>query len=113
MEDMMGKNEDFLRGLNVEVPIDLTFEEAALGTEKKIEYSVRVQCTKCLGLATTPGHFPILCKTCNGKGFVWFFFFQTVFVLGREHFFDLPRLHQEKAYFFSAAHAERALEMGV
>jgi molecular chaperone DnaJ len=69
MEEMMGKNEYFLRGLNVEVPIDLTFEEAALGTEKKIEYNVRVQCTKCLGLATIPGHFPILCKTCNGKGF--------------------------------------------
>jgi len=69
MEDMMGKNEDFHRGNNIDMPLTLTFEEAVLGTEKKLEYLVRVQCEECEGLATQPGHHPVLCQICNGKGF--------------------------------------------
>jgi len=69
MEEMMGKNEDFHRGANIELPMELTFEEAALGTEKLVDYQVRVECSQCNGLATLPGHYPEMCFSCNGKGF--------------------------------------------
>lgn len=56
------------RGRDVETHLDLTFEEAVFGTEKKITISLDDECSHCKGSTVEPGHELTTCETCKGAG---------------------------------------------
>lgn len=52
--------------------LDIDFEEAAFGCEKKLRYERVVACTDCHGSGAAPGTSPEACSACNGRGRVRF-----------------------------------------
>ncbi len=52
--------------------LEISFEEAAFGCEKKMQYQRIVACVDCRGTGSAPGHVPDTCHACNGKGRVRF-----------------------------------------
>jgi molecular chaperone DnaJ len=56
------------RGRDLEVGIDLTFEEAVFGTTKQINLELQDSCDHCDGKGASPGSSLKTCPTCNGKG---------------------------------------------
>jgi molecular chaperone DnaJ len=56
------------RGADLQVAIDLTFEEAAFGTTKKVSINRTELCSQCNGLRAQPGTEPQRCPTCDGLG---------------------------------------------
>jgi len=48
--------------------LEISFEEAAFGCEKKMQYERVVTCSDCRGTASAPGHVAETCPACNGKG---------------------------------------------
>jgi molecular chaperone DnaJ len=56
------------RGEDLRYTISLTFEEAALGTEKEIEISRTEVCQTCHGTRAKPGTQPERCTACDGTG---------------------------------------------
>ena len=60
------RGEDFRYNLNI------SFEEAAFGTEKKIKIPRQGPCDTCHGSGSKPGSSPRTCPTCRGKGQVSF-----------------------------------------
>jgi molecular chaperone DnaJ len=56
------------RGADLQVNLDLTFEEAVFGIEKEVEVSRDEVCATCSGSGAEPGTSPSRCPTCNGNG---------------------------------------------
>jgi len=56
------------RGRDLQMQIALTFEEAAFGVEKEIEFQREETCSRCNGNGADPGTSPVKCSTCNGQG---------------------------------------------
>lgn len=56
------------RGRDVEVSLQLTFEEAVFGMEEKIELELDDECTHCKGKTVEPGYDMRTCDTCKGAG---------------------------------------------
>jgi molecular chaperone DnaJ len=56
------------RGADLQVAIDLTFEEAAFGTSKSVTLNRTELCSQCNGLRAEPGTEPQRCPTCEGLG---------------------------------------------
>lgn len=56
------------RGRDVEVSLQLTFEEAIFGVEEKIELDMDDECSHCHGTTVEPGHEMKTCPTCKGAG---------------------------------------------
>ena len=56
------------RGRDVEVSLDLTFEDAIFGVEKKVALSLEDTCTHCKGGGAEPGYELKTCPTCQGSG---------------------------------------------
>ena len=56
------------RGRDLQVPVDLTFEEAVFGVEKTIEVTRNETCGTCHGSGAEPGTSPQRCSTCGGRG---------------------------------------------
>jgi len=56
------------QGADLETELTLTFEEAAFGTEKKIEITRVDHCSVCQGIGSKPGTSPVRCPECNGTG---------------------------------------------
>ncbi len=56
------------KGKDTRVDITLTFEEAAFGTEKTIEFLRTEECDVCHGSGAKPGTDTHTCSTCNGTG---------------------------------------------
>lgn len=56
------------RGDDLQVALELTFEEAVFGAEKEIEVTRDEICTTCNGSGAEPGTSPVRCATCNGSG---------------------------------------------
>ncbi len=54
-------------GSDVAVDVEITFEEMALGTEKKVELYKRVLCDKCEGTGAKDKNTKT-CETCGGAG---------------------------------------------
>lgn len=70
-----------MKGANLRTSVRITFEEAAFGTEKEIELTVKEECKTCHGTGAKPGTSPETCPKCGGKGQVVFTqqsFFGTV-----------------------------------
>lgn len=58
---------DLIRGKDLEINLQLTFEEAALGVTKKISISHAVTCQFCDGTGAVNGKL-VICDKCDGKG---------------------------------------------
>ena len=56
------------RGRDIETAINLTFEEAIFGTEKKISLNLDVLCDHCKGSSAEPGFGTKTCSNCQGSG---------------------------------------------
>jgi molecular chaperone DnaJ len=56
------------RGADLRYDLELTFEEAAFGTTKKISVPRHETCSECGGSGAQRGSGPITCPTCNGYG---------------------------------------------
>lgn len=56
------------RGVDMEVAVDLDFEEAVFGVERSITLRIPVTCTTCDGAGSAPGSTPSTCPECQGAG---------------------------------------------
>ena len=56
------------RGRDLQVHVNLSFEEAVFGVEKQIEVTRNETCDTCHGSGAEPGTTPQRCNTCNGRG---------------------------------------------
>jgi len=56
------------RGADLRYELDLSFEEAAFGTSKKIKVPRHEMCGECGGSGAQRGSGPTTCPTCNGYG---------------------------------------------
>ena len=58
------------RGEDVTARIEISFEEAAFGTQKEISYTRIENCDQCRGSGAEPGTQVQTCPTCGGRGTV-------------------------------------------
>lgn len=56
------------RGRDVEVTLQLTFEEAVFGLETSIDLDIDDECPHCHGTTVEPGYDMKTCPTCHGAG---------------------------------------------
>ncbi|MDR0948085.1 MAG: molecular chaperone DnaJ [Lachnospiraceae bacterium] len=63
-----GRGNGPTKGANLRVSMRIKFEEAIFGCEKKIELSVKDNCTTCNGTGAKSGTTPETCPKCAGKG---------------------------------------------
>ncbi|MDR1567930.1 MAG: molecular chaperone DnaJ [Streptococcaceae bacterium] len=56
------------QGDDLQYRLNLKFEEAIFGTEKKIKYRRQAQCYTCNGSGAKPGTQPQTCSKCHGQG---------------------------------------------
>jgi len=56
------------RGRDLQVQVNLAFEEAIFGVEKEIEVTRQEICGTCRGTGSEPGSQPQRCPTCGGRG---------------------------------------------
>ena len=56
------------RGTDVEANVVITFEEAAKGTRKSVQYKVISTCPECNGTGAEKGTTPKTCTSCGGTG---------------------------------------------
>lgn len=55
-------------GVDLRYTMEITFEEAAFGTEKTIQFEKEAGCETCDGTGGRPGSSPQTCRGCNGSG---------------------------------------------
>jgi molecular chaperone DnaJ len=56
------------RGPDMEVALDLEFEQAVFGVDRDITLRVPVTCGECSGSGAKPGTEPVTCRDCGGAG---------------------------------------------
>lgn len=56
------------RGIDLEMDLKLTFEEAVFGVEKEIELEKKDTCQHCNGNGAEPGSKVTTCPKCHGQG---------------------------------------------
>ncbi len=55
---------------DISYDLKISFEEAALGAEKNIEFDRDEICPRCQGSRSEPGSSPVPCPACQGRGTV-------------------------------------------
>ena len=60
------------RGADLRYDLEITFDEAARGTETAIQIPRHENCTACKGTGAAPGTEPVTCPGCRGQGQVRF-----------------------------------------
>jgi molecular chaperone DnaJ len=58
------------RGRDLEVEVNLSFEDSLHGVETKIPVELETACRECNGSGAKPGTAPSLCPECKGRGVV-------------------------------------------
>jgi len=56
------------RGRDVEMALELDFEEAVFGVETEVKLNINDVCEHCKGKTAEPGHDLKTCPTCKGSG---------------------------------------------
>jgi molecular chaperone DnaJ len=77
------------KGADLRYTLNITFEEAATGCEKKISFMRNRACTTCKGSGSKSGEAPVTCTECQGAGEVRFQ--QGFFAVSR----PCPKCHGE------------------
>ena len=57
-----------VRGSDVRLTLQLTFEEAVFGSTKEVAVRALRLCDRCQGTGAEPGTLPSRCSTCGGSG---------------------------------------------
>jgi molecular chaperone DnaJ len=57
-----------VRGADVEVEVQLSFEDSLQGADVKVPVELTVSCGVCGGTGAQPGSAPVICPECNGRG---------------------------------------------
>src|SRR2546430_12310813 len=57
-----------VRGSDVEVEVQLSFEDSLRGAEVKVPVELTTACRECGGTGAQPGTAPVICPECNGRG---------------------------------------------
>jgi molecular chaperone DnaJ len=70
--DPFGRRRGPRRGSDLRYNLDVSFEEAAFGTEAQIRIPRAERCETCSGSGAAPGTQPVTCPTCRGAGQVTF-----------------------------------------
>jgi molecular chaperone DnaJ len=65
-----GRTSRAQRGSDVEVEVNLSFEDSLKGVETKIPVTLETACSECHGSGAKPGTAPKICPECNGRGVV-------------------------------------------
>ncbi|MGE3179355.1 MAG: molecular chaperone DnaJ [Vicinamibacterales bacterium] len=60
------------RGADLRYELEISFEEAARGTETTIQIPRQETCETCRGTGSAPGSSPVTCAQCHGQGQVRF-----------------------------------------
>lgn len=63
-----GRRNGPVRGRDVRQVVDITFEEAAFGTQKKLSITKQENCSACGGTGAKAGTSPVTCTRCGGSG---------------------------------------------
>jgi molecular chaperone DnaJ len=58
------------RGADIDVSVNVSFEDSLRGLETKIPVEVTTACRECGGSGAEPGTSPVICPECNGRGVV-------------------------------------------
>ncbi|MFY9580175.1 MAG: molecular chaperone DnaJ [Gaiellaceae bacterium] len=58
------------RGSDIEVQVNVSFEDSLRGLETKIPVEVTTACRECGGTGAQPGTSPVICPECHGRGVV-------------------------------------------
>ena len=56
------------RGVDLEMPVTITFEQAAFGVEKELTLEKKNTCDRCEGKGAEPDTKIIICPKCHGQG---------------------------------------------
>lgn len=56
------------RGADIQMELDMSFEEAAFGVEKEVKINRWEDCENCSGSGAAPGTKPVTCPRCKGTG---------------------------------------------
>lgn len=56
-------------GADLRYDLEIDFEEAIYGADKKISFARLESCTNCNGTGSAPGAGKVTCKRCGGSGF--------------------------------------------
>lgn len=56
------------RGRDLQMAVELSFEQAVFGTERDIQFEREETCATCRGTCAEPGSTPKTCDTCGGRG---------------------------------------------
>ncbi|MBI2607401.1 MAG: molecular chaperone DnaJ [Candidatus Doudnabacteria bacterium] len=56
------------RGVDLEMELDITFDEAVFGVAKKIKLEKKDKCSACEGSGARPGSKIVTCARCHGTG---------------------------------------------
>ena len=57
-----------VRGSDLEVQLDLAFEEAVFGAQREVQLRAPTTCVTCNGSGASPGTTPQRCSQCGGSG---------------------------------------------
>jgi molecular chaperone DnaJ len=57
-----------VRGSDVEVEVQLSFEDSLTGADVKVPVELTTACRECGGTGAQPGTAPVICPECNGRG---------------------------------------------
>jgi molecular chaperone DnaJ len=68
IDDVFGKRDEDLAPKDLRYNLKLSFREAALGVERRIEYTRRELCERCQGARSQPGASAPECPACRGRG---------------------------------------------
>ena len=58
------------RGRDVEVEVNVSFEDSLRGVETRIPVELETTCSTCSGTGAEPGTTPVVCPECRGRGVV-------------------------------------------
>jgi molecular chaperone DnaJ len=70
--DAFGRRRGPRRGQDLRYNLELSFEEAAFGTETQLRIPRAETCSSCSGTGAAPGTSPTTCPSCRGSGQVTF-----------------------------------------
>jgi molecular chaperone DnaJ len=63
-----GQRQRERRGDDLRYNLEIEFEEAVFGVEKELEIPREERCPTCNGSRAEPGHQPVTCRNCGGRG---------------------------------------------